>query len=360
VTGALPGFGAIIPAGGSGTRLWPVSRAARPKFLFDPTGSGRSMIQQTWDRLEPLAGADRIMVVTGEGHAAAVAAQLEDLPAANLIAEPGPRDSMPAIALAAAVARRRLGDIVLGSFAADHVIGDAAAFSRAVEEAFLAAEEGLIATIGVKPTGPSTAYGYIKAGESLGLLAAPEVRRVDAVKEKPDLATAAGYLQTGAYRWTAGMFVFRASVLAGRLRELRPELADGIDALADAWDTDRRAAVAAEVWPALPSVAIDHAIAEPVAAQGGMATAPGDFPWSDVGDYDSLAQLVPGGALSLAGGPAPVVVDSPGSLVVNQTDRLVAVLGVDDVVVAVADGAVLVTTRSQAQRVKDLVDGLQL
>ncbi|MDR2453050.1 MAG: mannose-1-phosphate guanylyltransferase [Bifidobacteriaceae bacterium] len=353
----LPGFGAIVPAGGAGKRLWPVSQARRPKFLLDLTGAGRSLIQQTWDRLVPLAGAEGVAVVTGAAHAAAVRRQLPGLAARNLITEPCPRDSMPAIALAAAIAHQRQGDAVLGSFAADHVIGHQAAFERAVEAAYQAAREDLIATIGVAPAGPSTAYGYIKAGPPLGLAAAPEARLVEAFKEKPDLSTAAGYLQAG-YRWNAGMFVFRAGLLLERLHALQPALAQGIEALARAWDTPQRGEVAARVWPTLPRVAIDHAIAEPVAAQGGLATVPGDFPWSDLGDFDSLAALAPDGGLRLAGGPAPVLVDSPGALVVNQTRQQVALLGLPDAVVALSDGVVLVTTRANAQRVKQLADQL--
>ena len=216
----LADFVAVIPAGGAGKRLWPLSRAAQPKFLLDFTGSGRTLIQQAWDRLEPLAGASRIEVVTGAAHAVAVAAQLPALEGpsglnrGNLLMEPGPKDSMPAIALAAAIAQRRHGDVVVGSFAADHIIDDQAAFAQAVKAAYLAALEGFIATIGVKPTGPSTAYGYIKSGPSLGLVEAPQIKRVAAFKEKPDRATAERYLADGNYRWNAGMFVFRASLLA--------------------------------------------------------------------------------------------------------------------------------------------------
>jgi mannose-1-phosphate guanylyltransferase len=340
-----------------------------------------------------LTGPDRIIVVAGQGHAPAIAEQLPELASTNLVVEPAPRDSMPAIALAAAIGWRRFGDIVLGSFAADQVIdaggaspavdgrghphetadtlrsgavgiGPAAPpeppsglptpFELAVTGARLAAAEGLIATIGIQPTGPSTAYGYIRAGDSVGLLGRPDVRYVEAFKEKPDLATAAGYLQSGDYRWNAGMFVFKPSVLFRWLRELRPGFADGIERLADAWDTARRGAVAREVWPTLPAVAIDHAVAEPVAARGGMATAPGDFSWSDVGDFDSLAVFARGGALRLAAGPTPMAVDSPGALVIGETGQRVGVLGVPDAVVVVTDGAVLVTTREHAQRVKDL------
>jgi mannose-1-phosphate guanylyltransferase len=354
VSEAIPGFAAIIPAGGVGKRLWPVSRSDRPKFLLDLTGAGRSLIQQTWDRLAPLAGPARVLVVAGENHAAPVAAQLPGLPAANLVAEPSPRDSMPAIALAAASGQRRFGDLVFGSFAADHVITGGDLFEQAVVGAYLAAAEGLIATIGVKPTGPATAYGYIEAGDPVGLVDRPDVRFVKSFKEKPDRVTAERHLASGRHRWNAGMFIFKASVLLGHLATLRPALADGIAQLADAWDTGRRGQIASRVWPRLERIAIDHAIAEPVAALGGLATVPGDFAWSDVGDYDSLAELTPSGWAALADGPAPRLVDSPGALVVNETDQAVSVLGLPGVVVAISHGQVLVTRRDHAQHVKDL------
>ncbi|MDR2565789.1 MAG: hypothetical protein LBC97_06960 [Bifidobacteriaceae bacterium] len=315
----LPEFFAAIPAGGAGKRLWPLSRQAHPKFLLDLSGEGRTLIQQAWDRLEPLAGAGHIEVVTGAAHAAAVTTQLDRLNPANLIVEPGPRDSMPAIALAAAVTQRRHGDVVLGSFAADHIIHGQKGFAAAVEAAYLAAQEGFIATIGIVPSGPSTAYGYIKSGPSLGLVEVPEVALVAAFKEKPDKATAAEYLAAGGYRWNAGMFVFKVNLLLDQLELLHPALADGIGQLADAWDGGPRDEVAAKVWPRLQRIAFDHAIAEPVAAEGGLATVPGDFVWSDIGDFGSLAELAEPvgagrpGSLAGARGEVPPQIISGGS-----------------------------------------------
>ncbi|MDR0627846.1 MAG: mannose-1-phosphate guanylyltransferase [Bifidobacteriaceae bacterium] len=402
----LADFVAVIPAGGAGKRLWPLSRAAQPKFLLDLTGVGRTLIQQAWDRLEPLAGANRVEVVTGAAHAAAVAAQLPGLDHStaaastnepslvsqglaapesdqrgdsscrpsngasrlghrdNLLIEPGPKDSMPAIALAAAIAQRRYGDVVVGSFAADHIIDDQRAFAQAVEAAYLAALEGFIATIGVKPTDPTTAYGYIKAGPSLGLVQAPQIKRVAAFKEKPDRATAERYLADSDYRWNAGMFVFRASLVAEQLRRLRPGLADGIGRMADAWDTDQREAVAAAVWPGLERIAFDYAIAEPVAAEGGLATVPGDFGWSDLGDFASLADLTAPDAdgvtrLAQGSGPAPVALDSDGAVMVTADGRLVALLGLPDAVVVDTPTAVLVSSRDRLQDVKALVEHLE-
>jgi mannose-1-phosphate guanylyltransferase len=314
----------------------------------------------------PLAGEGQIEVITSAGQAAAVASQLDRLRPENLILEPGPRDSMPAIALAAAITRRRHGDVVMGSFAADHIIHGQAGFAGAVEAAYLAAQEGFIATIGIKPAGPSTAYGYIKAGRSIGLVEAPAIALVEAFKEKPDRATAENYLKTGDYRWNAGMFVFKVDMMLEQLKTLHPKLADGIVRLAGVWDGDplERQRIAGQVWAASTPIAFDYALAEPVASAGGMATVPGDFEWSDVGDFASLGDLAEPGSegvrrLVLDGGPAPFVLDSPGSLAISGAGRLVSVLGQPDVVVVDTPDAVLVVARDRVQDVKALVERLE-
>jgi mannose-1-phosphate guanylyltransferase len=358
-TTLLPGFWAVVPAGGAGTRLWPLSRQARPKFLLDLTGSGRTLLQQTWDRLEPLTGAAGIAIVTGAAHADAVSEQLPGLLPANLLTEPTPRDSAAAICLAAAVIAIRDPDAVIGSFAADHVIRNVAGFEAAVREAVVAAQLGEIVTLGIDPDHPSTAFGYIRVGEPLGLDGAPSACRVERFVEKPDADTAAGYLKEGGYRWNAGMFVFRADVLLAELERNRPELHAGVLEIAEAWDTPERDAVLALRWPQLEKVAIDYAIAEPAAADGRVAVVPAALGWDDIGDWASLAALLPGdAALKVVGDAAQVLdVDSSG-IAVPAGNRLVAVLGLKDVVVIDTPSAVLVTTREWAQDVKKVVETL--
>jgi len=351
---------AIVPAGGAGTRLWPLSRADRPKFLLDLLGTGRSLLQATVDRLDPLVAGT--IVVTGQAHAEAVRAQLPHLGADDVLAEPSPRDSMAAIGLAAAVLVERHGDVLVGSFAADHVVaGD---FAGALEQAAVAAREGHVVTIGITPRGPSTAFGYIHAGRTLGLAGAPDARAARGFTEKPDQVTAARYLATGDYRWNAGIFVARASVLLDHLAQQRPALHDGVREIARAWDTPERAAVLARVWPTLERIAIDHAIAEPVAAAGGVAVVPGDFAWDDLGDFAALAAHLADDAAFPTGDDASppstevVAVDAAHPLVLGA-DRLVAVVGVDGVVVVQTPDALLVTTRDRAQQVKDVVDAVR-
>jgi mannose-1-phosphate guanylyltransferase len=361
---AVPGFWAVVPAGGAGTRLWPLSRAGRPKFLLDLTGTGRTLLQQTWDRLVPLTGPDGVLVVTGRPHAAAVAGQLGGLPAANLLAEPSPRDSTAAIALAAAVVRRRRPDAVVGSFAADAVIRDIPAFHAAVREAVATARAGYLTTIGIEPDHPATAFGYIRLGEPLAVEGAASARVVAAFVEKPDAATAAAYLLEGAYRWNAGMFVARADVLLDLLGRFRPALAEGLEQIAAAWDTDGREAVLERVWPTLEKVAIDYAVAEPAAAAGRVAVVPASLGWDDVGDFAALAALVaqahpPVDGVAVLGDCAHVRSAGARGLVVPGSGRVVAVVGLDDVVVVDTPDAVLVTSRAHAQSVKQIVDALK-
>ncbi len=267
VTGSGPvdRLWAVVPAGGAGTRLWPLSRAAEPKFLRDLTGSGRSLLQSTCDRLAPLV-TDRVLVVTGRAHADAVRAQLPELPADAVVAEPSARDSMAAIGLAAALLERRDPDAVMGSFAADHVITGADLFTAAVRTAVTAARDDWLVTVGIAPTFPSAGFGYIHVGDPLAGHAG--VHAVREFVEKPSVSVAEGYLASGEHRWNASMFVVRPTVLLDLLAERHPEFAAALRGIAAAPDT------LDEVWPTLPRIALDHAVAEPAAAAGRVAVVP--------------------------------------------------------------------------------------
>jgi len=350
-------FWAVIPAGGAGTRLWPLSRSAAPKFLRDLTGSGRTLLQETYDRLVPLAG-DRFVIVTGAAHREAVCEQLPGLPEGGLIAEPSGRDSMAAIGIAAAFLERRDPDAVMGSFAADHVIKGAPSFESAVRTAVeIARERDWLVTLGITPTFPSTAFGYIREGE-------PLVGHDDAVVvgefgEKPSAEVAEQYLAKGCYRWNAGMFVVRPRVLLDLLADHDPEFAATLRTIAA--EPERLA----ELWETLPKIALDHAVAEPAADAGRVAMVPAAFGWDDIGDFDSLATLLEHARTAAASGPTILgdaelvhAIDSTG-LVVPRSGRTIALVGMEDVVVVDMEDAVLVTTRAHAQRVKQMVAGLQ-
>ena len=356
-------FYSVIPAGGIGSRLWPLSRADAPKFLHDLTGSGQTLLKDTWDRLVPLSGPDRIMVVTGRAHRAAVEAQLPELTDPNVVLESEPRDSSAAIGLAAAVLLLREPDVIIGSFAADHVIRDTRGFRRAVVEGVAAARAGYIATIGITPTEPAVGFGYIHCAGPLTVEGAPNAVAASSFVEKPDLATAERYVAEGDYLWNGGMFIARADVLLKQLGESDPELLAGIMELAEAWDTPARGAVVDKVWPRLTKIAIDYSVAEPAAAAGRLAVVPGDFDWDDVGDFASIAKLHSGGRksdLAILGENARVLADASTGIVVTQSGRMISLIGVSDIVVVDTPDALLVTTTAHAQRVKSVVDALRL
>lgn len=346
-------FWAVVPAGGSGTRLWPLSRAAEPKFLLDLTGSGRTLIQGTLDRLGPLID-DRVIVVTGAAHRAGVLAQLPGLADDAILAEPSARDSMAAIGLAAAVLERRDPDAVMGSFAADHVIAEPGVFRDTVRVAVEVARANWLVTIGIDPVSPSPAFGYVHLGRALA--DHPGAFRVRSFVEKPSVHMAREYLASGEYRWNAGMFVVRPTVLLDLLADSDPTFAATLREIAS--DPSRLD----QLWPTLPKIAVDHAVAEPAADAGRVAIVPASFGWDDVGDFDSLAELL--GAT--ADRAFPVVLGDEGQvrvvhgtgLVVPGSGRLVAVIGIDDVVVVDTPDALLVTTRSRAQEVKRIVAAL--
>lgn len=347
---------AVVPAGGAGTRLWPLSRSAAPKFLQDLTGSGSSLLQATVDRVGRLVG-DRVLVVTGRGHAEAVARQLPELADHGLLLEPSPRDSMPAIGWAAAVLERRDPQAVLGSFAADHVIDDEEAFAEAVRQAVVAARAGALVTLGIRPRYPATGFGYVEVGEPRSHPGASDVRRAASFVEKPELPVAERYLAGGRHLWNAGIFVVRAGVLLDLLAAQHPEMVRTLRLLA------RQPDRLDEVWGSLPAVSIDRAVAEPAAQAGHVDVVPADLGWDDVGDFASLATLLEEhprhAGVRVLGDPSDVVSSDSSGLVAARGGRTVVTLGVEGVVVVDTPDAVLVTTRERCQDVRSVVSALQ-
>ncbi len=349
---ALEHFWAVVPAGGAGTRLWPVSRSAVPKFLHDLNGDGRSLLQHTVDRLTPLVE-DRLLIVTGVDHREAVLAQLPDVDPGSVVAEPAPRDSMAAIGLAAAMLERADPLAVMGSFAADHVVADPAAFEGAVARAVAVAREDWLVTLGITPTHAATGFGYIHLGEALP--DHPGAHRAAAFVEKPSADVAQQYVDGGSHRWNAGMFLARPRVLLDLLAEGDPAFAERLRTIAA--EPERLD----ELWVKLPKIALDHAVAEPAAAAGRVAVVPVDPGWDDIGDFDALAGLLGAdeGRLSVLGDESLVRAIASTGLVVPGSGRLVALVGLDDVVVVDTPDALLVTSREHAQRVKEIVAGLR-
>lgn len=351
----------MIPAGGVGTRLWPLSRAAAPKFLHDLTGSGQTLIRATYERLHPIAG-DHMIVVTGRAHRDAVGAQLSAVAEDNVILEPEPKDSAAAIGLAAAVLYARDPEAIMGSFAADQVIGPDDAFRESILEAIATAATDKIVTIGIKPTYPSTDFGYIKQGKKLQVEGAPSAYQVDSFVEKPGAEAAERYIASGRHFWNGGMFVAPVKLLLQHLQDNEPELYAGVTKIARARQAGDSGGVMEEVWPSLPTTAIDYAVAEPAAAAGDVAVIPGDFIWDDVGDFAAIARLNPAtdaSGVTVIGETPRVYADDASGVVVTDTSRVIALIGVEDIVVVDTGDALLVTTTDHAQSVKHAVESIK-
>jgi mannose-1-phosphate guanylyltransferase len=303
-------------------------------------------------------------VVTGVAHAAAVARQLPELPEANVLVEPSPRDSCAAIGLAAVIIAERDPQAVMGSFAADHLVGNPDRFVEVLRQAIDGAGQGHLMTVGITPTHPETGYGYLECGPRVE---GSPVRLVKEFKEKPSYEVASSYVDSGHYLWNAGMFVWRVDVFLRELARQQPDLHAGLVAIAKARGTEAQDEVLGQIWPTLPKISVDYAVMEGAAATGLVATVPGSFGWNDIGDFHTLGDVLPSDELNNvivepgddAEKPDVLLVDSAGVVVVPHSGRLVSVLGMHNVVVVDTPDAVLVCPRERAQDVKRLVDELK-
>ena len=341
----------VILSGGSGTRLWPLSREAFPKQFLSLLGN-RSMLQATWERVAPLASTAPI-VVAGEDHRFMVAEQLRQAGCvgATILLEPVARNTAPAIAVAALEATSGADDPLLLVLPSDHVIADAVAFRRAVAAAAEAAQQGELVTFGIVPTGPETGYGYIKAAPGEG------VRRVERFVEKPDTATAAAYVAGGDYVWNSGMFLFRASVYLSELERSHPDmLAACRAALADARRDADFIRLGKEAFATSPSDSIDYAVMEKTSH---AAVLPIDVGWNDVGSWSALWQVAEQDGENNAHHGDVIARDCRNTLAWGD-GRLVALLGLEDVVVVDTPDAVLVAHKDKVQEVKEIVASLKL
>jgi mannose-1-phosphate guanylyltransferase len=356
---AVPGnrnLWAVVPAGGSGTRLWPLSRAARPKFLLPLLGE-RSLLQQTIERLAPSVPPERTLVVCGPAHAAPVARQLPALPERNVLVEPSPRGSGPAIALANALIARRDPNAIVGSFAADHEVSDLPRFDAALRTAITAAEDGWLVTIGLTPTRPDTGFGYIERSDDVvaSTQEGPAYRAARFI-EKPDAAAAAEYLASGRFLWNASMFVWQAQALLDEVALLQPDLYTGVSRIAEVWDTPDQERVAADVWSGLEESTIDQGVLEHAQR---IAVVPAQFGWSDVGDWNNLGELIERDDFGNSVRGDVVQSRTRNSVVWSETGRLIALVGLENIAVVDTPDALLVVNRGDAQEVRSIVEQLK-
>lgn len=344
----------VIMAGGGGTRLWPLSRRSRPKQTLSLFGQ-RSLFERAVDRLLPEVDPGRILVVTIAEYQQVLQQQAPVLPAENFILEPQPRGTASAIGYAAVVLQARDPEAVMACLTADHIIGDEVRFRQMLSAAESLAQDGQMVTLGITPSYPSTGYGYIHIGEPIGTAGGFQAHRLLEFVEKPNAEAARRYVESGEYAWNSGMFVWRAQRILAEIERLMPELHAGLSEIAAALGGPGEAGVVSKVWQALQSQTIDYGVME--RAEQVAVIPADDLDWLDVGGWDrisDLAKLDESGNLLAA--PEVLALESRRSVIYQSgAERLIAVLGTDDLVVVDTEDVLLICRRDQAEQVRQLV-----
>ena len=346
----------VIMAGGRGERFWPASRLRKPKHLLSIVGD-KPMLTQTVDRLQGLVPVENIIVITNRQQMEGVREVCPNLPDQNIVMEPVGRDTAAAVGLAMLVVKQRSTDAALAMLPADALINDAQGFRDTLAAAFEAAETSpSLLTIGIKPTEPATGYGYVRRGDEALQAAGLSVYEVAEFKEKPDLETAISYLESGDYYWNAGMFVWRVSTIADALDEFTPVLKQGLDEIEKGLEAGRDLdSLLEELYPSLEKISVDFAIMEKAM---NVKTVESTFDWDDVGSWTAIERHFPKDSDDNTINGLAAFGGASGNIVVGPKDKLIAVLGVDDLIVVQTDDATLICKKDHAQQIKTLVRDL--
>lgn len=342
----------VILAGGSGTRLWPLSTPGYPK-QFLPLPNGKSMIQETLARVAPLITPEQAWIVTGRNMAELVYEHLPTLIHDHLLGEPMGRNSAPAIAWIAATLARRDPDAIMVSLHADHVITQVEPLRQALQLAYRAAERGHLVTLGIKPTAPETGYGYIRYGAQITEGHGHQAFYGERFVEKPDRATAQSYLDDGHYVWNSGMFAWQVKTILREMRAHLPEMMQKIDQIVEAMGTSHEQTVLNELWPTIQSVSIDYGIMEKVSQ---FAVIPADIGWNDVGNWEQYGALFPSNEQGVKCVGIHEDLESQNIFVYNDTPRQIFTIGLEDVVVVEMEDKTVICHISAVQRVKEVAE----
>jgi len=359
-------FRPVILAGGSGTRFWPRSRRAHAKQVLALDGE-RSMIQQTVERLKPLAALDQTWVITNAYLAREITEQLPGLPAAQIVQEPVARNTAPACGLAAFLIEKQNPEAVLGVFPSDHVISDEPRFVRTLQKAIAVAAVGdSMVVLGIEPTRAETGYGYIETGDFTGDDTALHVRRFI---EKPNQNRAEEFVAAGSYYWNSGIFLWSARTLANAVREHLPETAPLLEGIADAYGTPQFEEVFHSLYPKCENISVDYAVLEPRSAKGEhlshLYCLPAEFTWNDLGSWASLyeyqleTRLRGDGEGNVSETEGHMALDAANNYIYSP-GKFVAVVGVENLVIVDTEDALLIVQRDHSQDVGKIVKELGL
>ncbi len=354
----MQNFYAVIMAGGGGTRLWPLSRVSRPKQMLR-LGNERTLFQIAIDRLEGLLPPERILVVTVAEQAAELQRQSPEIPAENYLLEPLPRGTASVVGLAAAALSQREPGAVMAVLTADHIIRNVELFHRLLRTAHQVAEDGYLVTLGVQPIHPATGYGYIQLGQRLTDVRGQPVFEVKRFKEKPDLDTAAAMLAGGDHVWNSGMFIWQVNRIRQEFQSLMPDLASILGRIEQSWNTPQRSVVIQSLWPTIQPETIDYGIMERAERVAVLPAA--GLGWNDIGSWDALFEVLPGdenGNIILSS--EVLTLEASDSLLLSENkDRLIAAIGVQDLVIIDGGDVILVCSRAEAQKVREAVQLLK-